>query len=80
MNAKLRQDLYNLHLPCLKKTMVIGTDIVNTGGKTILGLCASYTPQISQYYTKIATHDLPKKEKAGEVRKSKDEKEHIVTA
>lgn len=58
--------------------MVIGTDIVNTGGKTILGLCASYTPYISQYYTKIATHDLPSKEKSGP-RKTKDEKEVIVT-
>ena len=44
MNAKLQQDLYRMHLPSLRKTMVIGTDVVNTKGKTILGLCASYTP------------------------------------
>jgi hypothetical protein len=75
MNAKVKQDLYNISLPCFKKTMIIGTDIVNTGGNTILGLSASLNLQISQYYNKIETHPLPKREAAGTKRQSKDEKE-----
>jgi hypothetical protein len=47
MNAKVKQDLYNISLPCFKKTMIVGTDIVNTGGNTILGLSASVNLQIS---------------------------------
>lgn len=62
MNAKLRQDLYRMNLPSLKKTMLIGTDIVNSKGKTIFGLCASYNATISQYYSKIELHDLPKRD------------------
>jgi hypothetical protein len=43
INAKLQRDLYNMSLPHFRNTMVIGTDIVNSGGKSILGLCASRT-------------------------------------
>lgn len=79
MNAKMQHDLYRMHLPFFKKTMVIGTDVVNSAGKTILGLCASYTPQISQYLTKIGTHDLPRRETNDKDRISKDEKENMIT-
>ena len=44
--------------------MVIGTDVVNTGGKTLFGMCASMTQQISQYYTRMEAHDLPGREKS----------------
>nr|AEX87970.1 Otiwi8 [Sterkiella histriomuscorum] len=79
MNAKLKRDLYNMSLPNLRKTMIVGTDIVNTGGKSLLGLCASMTQEISQYYTKMAVHDLPSRESSTKERLSKDQKETIVT-
>lgn len=47
INAKTRQDLYRMNLPALRKTMIVGTNIVNSGGKSILGLCSSYNSQIS---------------------------------
>lgn len=68
-----------MSLPSFRKTMVVGTDIVNTGGKTLLGLCASMTQHISQYYTRMEAHDLPGREKTKTERRTKDEKETIVT-
>lgn len=59
--------------------MVIGTNIVNSGGKSILGLCSSHNQLISQYYSKVALHDLPRRETNDKDRLSKDEKETIVT-
>ena len=59
--------------------MIVGTDIVNSGGKSILGLCSSRTKEISQYFTKIELHDLPKREENKSDRLTKDEKEQIVT-
>ena len=63
INAKSRQDLYKMSLPSLRKTMIIGTNLVNTKIKgrtvTLMGLCASYNAFLSQYYSKVATHDLP---------------------
>jgi hypothetical protein len=79
MNGKLRQDLYRIHLPNFRKTMVIGTDVVNTGGRTIFGLCASYSPYITQYYTKIATHDLPRKKQEGKIVPKDEQETEIAT-
>jgi len=79
INAKTRQDLYRMNLPALRKTMVVGTNIVNSGGRSILGLCSSYNPHISQYYSKISMHDLPRRETSAKERLTKDEKETIVT-
>lgn len=64
INAKLKRDLYNVSLPHFRNTMVVGTDIVNTGGKSIIGLCASRTKEISQYFTRIDIHALPKREES----------------
>ena len=44
-----------------------------------MGLSASYNAFLSQYYSKVATHDLPKREERKEERLSKDQKEVIVT-
>lgn len=59
--------------------MIIGTDVVNGGGKTIFGFSASYSGYLTQYFSKILTHDLPKRESNKGVRASKDEKETDVT-
>lgn len=37
-------------------TMVVGVDAHNMGRKTILGMSASYTKHLTQYYNKIARH------------------------
>lgn len=44
-----------------------------------MGLSASYNFNLSQYYSKIATHELPKREESTKDRLSKDQKEMIVT-
>jgi len=46
---------------------------------TLMGLSASYNPTLSQYFSKIATHDLPIREKRKEERKTKEEHAAIVT-
>ncbi len=79
INAKSRLDLYRMNLPSLRKTMIVGTNIVNSGGKSILGLCSSHNQTISQYYSKVALHDLPRRETSDKDRLSKDEKETLVT-
>jgi len=44
MNAKVKLDLYRLSLPqSMRNTMVIGTDVVNMGHKSIIGFTASYS-------------------------------------
>lgn len=47
INAKLEKDLYNMNFPYLKNTMIVGTDVINSGGKSIMGLCSSRTKEIS---------------------------------
>ena len=47
MNAKVAKDLYRLSIPYYKKTMVVGVDLINHKGKTVMGLSASYTPSLT---------------------------------
>lgn len=68
INAKTKLDLYRMNIPALRKTMIVGTNIVNSAGKSILGLCSSYNPQISQYYSKAEIHDLPRRESSASER------------
>jgi len=53
MNAKLRLDLFRMNLPNLKRTMVVGIDSIVKGNKVTLGLTASYTPHLTQYFSGI---------------------------
>ena len=46
---------------------------------TLMGLSASYNANLSQYFSKIATHDLPRREERKEERKTKEEHAAIVT-
>ena len=62
MNAKVGQDLYRVSLPNLVKTMVVGTNYANSGGKTYFGFSSSYTSSLTQHYTTVTAHDLPKKD------------------
>jgi len=52
MNAKVKLDLYRIKIP-LPNAMVVGVDVVNEGRKSIIGLTASYTKSLTQYYSKI---------------------------
>lgn len=79
INAKSRLDLYRMNFPSLWKTMIIGTGVVNSGGNSYLGLCASHNQSISQYYSNVVLHALPKRETDGKAILSKDKKEDIVT-
>ena len=75
--------MYKMSFPFFRKTMIIGTNLVNTSIKgntvTLLGLCSSYNDSLSKCYTELAKHDLPKREERKEERLSKDQKEVIVT-
>ena len=53
MNAKVRSDLYNLSLIPLKRSMVVGTDVINEGPRRLVGCCASYNLALSQYFTRL---------------------------
>eukprot|EP00347_Sterkiella_histriomuscorum_P007318 403349409 len=79
MNAKLKYDLYNLSLPSLRNTMVIGTNIYHTNFKSYLGLCASMNSRISQYYSKTFTLNSVKDERKSNKLKTMYEVETIIT-
>ena len=59
--------------------MIIGTDFANSGGKTYFGFSSSYTQFLTQHFSRVSTHDLPKRETSTSERKTKDEKETIIT-
>jgi hypothetical protein len=63
MNAKVGLDLYRVSLPNLGKTMIVGTNYANSGGKTYFGFSSSYTSSLTQHFSKVTTHDLPRREK-----------------
>ena len=63
MNAKVGLDLYRVSLPNLAKTMIVGTNYANNGGKTYFGFSSSYTSSLTQHFSKVTQHDLPKREK-----------------
>ena len=54
MNAKLRQDLYRLNIPqTFSGAMVVGVDVCHAGRNSLVGLSASYTPQLTQHFSKV---------------------------
>ena len=57
--------------------MIVGTSIRMSGGKAHMGLSASYTPELTQFFTKLYSHDMPKREDRKQDRLSKEEKEAI---
>lgn len=59
--------------------MIIGTDFANSGGKTYFGFSSSYTQFLTQHFSRVSIHDLPKRETSEKDRKTKDEKEMIIT-
>ena len=67
MNAKVGLDLYRIQLPNLKDTMIVGTNYANSGGKCYFGFSSSYSSALTQHYTKVSTHDLPKREKGDSI-------------
>jgi hypothetical protein len=59
--------------------MIVGTDFANSGGKTYFGFSSSYSQFLTQHYSTVRQHDLPRREEKTTERKSKDEKENIIT-
>lgn len=77
INAKCQADLYRIVLPDrFPTTMFVGVNIVNEGRKSIVGMCASRTTTISQYYSKVMYHELHKDMIKTE---SKEAQERVVT-
>lgn len=60
MNAKLKQDLYRVNLPCFKDTMLIGFDVIMNGANKLVGCCATITPHLTQCLTKLYKQKPPK--------------------
>lgn len=61
MTAKVGLDLYRISVPELATTLVIGVSVVNTGKKSLIGLCATTNKEISKYYSQVEGHDFPDK-------------------
>ena len=53
INSKLGGDLYCLKVPpqVSQYTMLIGIDVCHSGSKSIVGFCASFNKELSQYYS-----------------------------
>lgn len=61
MNAKLKQDLYRLNFEKeFSDAMVVGVDVCHAGRHSIVGLAATYTPHLTQHFSRVYTHDLHK--------------------
>ena len=60
INAKVRQDLYKLDLPCYKNTMIVGIDAVHEASKRLVGCSSSYNQAKTQYYTRLYVQPNPK--------------------
>jgi len=63
MNAKTQRDLYrvdNIQKIKGKNTMVVGLDVVNKGVNSIVGLTASNSKTMSQYFSKICYQTMYK--------------------
>jgi len=50
MNAKVKMDIFRLHLP-ISPSMIVGFDVVNEGKKSLVGITASYNKYYTQYYS-----------------------------
>ena len=62
MNAKIGLDLYRVSLPKLNKTMVVGTNYAVKAGVSYFGFSSSYSSSLTQHYTTVTPHRLPKRE------------------
>jgi hypothetical protein len=77
MNAKLRQDLYRLNVEQeFVNAMVVGVDVCHAGRNSIVGMAATYTPYLTQHFSKVYPQDLHK-ELIGEERDAKVLNERI---
>eukprot|EP00347_Sterkiella_histriomuscorum_P023353 403334969 len=76
--AKLNHQLYNVYLPSLRNSMIVGINIVNVGNQSKIGLCASMNQEISQFYTKVESHNNPQHVKNINKRLSQNEQETII--
>ena len=63
LSAKSKVDLYRLNLQNLSKTMVVGVDITKQLSKSILGLSATYTENLTQHFSQVKSHENAKREK-----------------
>ena len=61
INAKLREDLYTLHLPFLKKTLLIGVDVVKGTDSMVLGFTASTNQKLTKFYSRVIHQELPRR-------------------
>lgn len=59
MNAKLKQDIYRLHHPFFKNTMLVGFDVIMNGRNKLVGCCATVTPTLTQCLTKLYKQKPP---------------------
>ena len=78
MNAKVGLDLYRLSLPFLGKTMIVGTNSINSGGKTFFGFSSSYNSSLTQHLDLI-TIQTNKRETDIRYMLTKDNKDELIT-
>ena len=63
VNAKCGLDLYRISYSQKvqnSSTMVVGMDVVNMGANSVLGLTASYSESLTQFYSQVILQDLHK--------------------
>jgi hypothetical protein len=65
INAKVKQDLYRIHLPAFNKTMLVGIDLIMNGSSKLIGCCATVTKTLTQCHTRLMKHRIPPRDKVG---------------
>jgi len=79
VNAKRGLDLYRMNVTQQVRnnnTMFVGLDVVNEGAKSVIGMTASYSPAIMQYFSDVQRQELRKDQIGKGLTKS--EQEEIV--
>ena len=60
MNAKTQSDLYRINLPAFKNTMLVGVDVIMNGSSKLIGCSATNSSTLTQCYTKLYKHKMPR--------------------
>jgi hypothetical protein len=76
VNAKRGLDLYRMNLTQQVRnanTMIVGLDVVNEGARSIIGMTASYSAGIMQYFSDVQKQELRKDQIGKGLTKSEQE-------
>jgi len=79
VNAKFPLDLYRINVPqklLQANTMIVGVDARKAGRRTIMGMSASYSPHLTQHFTRVAYEALDAEQQKQGKSKAQQEQFH----